>query len=266
MILLIESGDMITPYQNQTFMEKSDAAAVDLKASFNQMLLIRIGAFGVFGGIFATSYAQFSCRFAISSLSVGFYQSEFKTFAGLWKYSSVTNVFSDYSTCSLYGGRNSIDPPSVSRIFGILAFVTGIIALVILWRYLFFAKATTVLWRIGVKLAVVAGVAQILTLSFFSEGFCRQNKCKMGPGSIFAVLAAISWFLIAYIMYNNAPVLDITELRGDRSVIRKISDFCEISWMLERYGLLQPLGRDKVVSNKSGKVTASRPPGYTVMV
>lgn len=266
MIDSIESDELITPYQNQMLMETS-ATGTEPKAQFNQLLLIRVGAFGVFGGIFASSYAQLSCRFAISSLSVGFYQSELKTYAGLWKYSSMTNTFSDYSSCTLYGGRNSIDPPSASRDFGIVAFITGIVSLSILWRFLLFAKTSPVMWRIGVKVAAAAGMAQILTLTFFVEGYCRQNKCQMGSGSVFTIFAAISWFIIAYIMHHNAPLIESFEFKKRRSLMRKISDFFEVTFILERFGLLKTLKEESHATNKdSGLVSTSPPPRYTVMV
>ena len=244
-----------------------------MKTPLNQMLLIRIGAIGVFGGFFGSLYSQLSCRFAVSSLSAGFYQSEFKTYAGLWKYSSITNAFSDYSSCSAYGGRYSITAPYTSRNFGILSFVTGLFALMILWRFLFFAKTTSVVWRVGVKLAVVSGVAQLLTLIlFFSEGYCRQNNCKVGPGSIFAIIAATSWFSIAYFMHHNAPILDMTVYNGNRSFIRKIIDFFELSLICRYFCLFQSAKEDKAVSNMksigiNGQVSTARPPSnYTVMV
>merc|ERR1712165_411282 len=67
-----------------------------------------------------------------------------------------------------------------------------------------------------------AALCQILTLTFFMNDICQTYLCTAGPGSISAIISALSWCFVAYQMNYNAPSFDDTNLES-RSCLGKLT-------------------------------------------
>jgi len=168
--------------------------------------LLIFGLIGIIGGFFGSIFVQFSCNFASALVTVGQYDNSFKIHLGLWKYTPIDSVFQGYSYCWPYDESYTSSAPTLARISGLFALVSGSFSLAVLWVYLVLGITNEFFWSTAVKVLILTGVCQILTFTFFIDNICSEDICFLGPGAIISSISTIVWFLLAYEMYRNAPV------------------------------------------------------------
>lgn len=111
--------------------------------------------------------------------------------------------------CSPYGGSYVHDAPLVARIMNSVALFFGTGALIVIWWNVVVVVAGSPLrqwiWTCGHRAAMIAGVFQLGTLTFYAETLCRQYTCALGPASFLSVITAVVWFGIAREMRIHPP-------------------------------------------------------------
>ena len=150
---------------------------------------------------------------------------------GLWKYTPIDSAFQGYPYCTEYDDEYTADAPLISRIAGVASLVAGLYALLILWFYLIFGRASYKLWAWAVGLAGIACVCQGLTYLILIGDVCERNTCNFGPGAYVGIASTVAWFLLSFEMYYNMPtsamMMHINPGGGGASVMSNLeySDF-----------------------------------------
>jgi hypothetical protein len=146
-----------------------------------------------------------SCHFASVPIEVGQYGDVFSLHFGLYKYSTVDSSLNGYKYCYPYGGQRRTDAPVVSRASNLLALLAGTYSLVVLWWYLIVGQFKRVFWNFAVYAALLAGLLQLMVLSFFAGSLCRNSDCTPGPASILTLVTAAVWIGLAWELHYNMP-------------------------------------------------------------
>lgn len=42
---------------------------------------------------------------------------------------------------------------------------------------------------------------------FFAGSICRRNSCSVGPGAAISILSTLTWFVLAFEMHYNTPIM-----------------------------------------------------------
>jgi hypothetical protein len=175
--------------------------------------LLAVGLLSFAAGILGSVWAQGSCNFVTAVVefvqdddaSTSYYSEDLHY--GLWEYSPDGETAAQGGAyCSPYGSKNEGDIPIVPRVAGVVALVTGTLAIGVLWIYLIFGNAKISWWEFAIVSAVVAGVSQLSTLLFFAANVCQSNECSFGPGAIISIVSSIAFFTLAFEMQYNMPV------------------------------------------------------------
>ena len=182
--------------------------------------LLLIGLIGLLLGLLGNFFVSTSCHFATVHVGVGQHAAGDGTFEfhfGLWKYTPIDSVFQGYSYCFRYDQNYAAEAPVLARACNVVALLTGLIALSILWLYLIFGTTTPRRWKWAVRFALSAALVQASTvlLFFVSIGsnptsmattICQDYSCDLGPGAYLAILTGLVWFVLACEMQYHMPV------------------------------------------------------------
>jgi hypothetical protein len=165
------------------------------------------GLLGLAFGFLASFYVQSSCHFLTAHVQVGNAE-EFDLHYGMWKYTPLSSVFQGDSFCYKYDSRYSTGAPHIPRIVGLVALVCGVCPLGVLWVYLVLGKTTQSNWNRAIYASLIAGVFQASTMLFFAGQICLQNTCSVGPGAAVSIVSTLTWFVLAFEMHYNSPLVD----------------------------------------------------------
>jgi hypothetical protein len=175
--------------------------------------LLAVGLLSFAAGILGSVWAQGSCHFITAVVeyvqeddaTTSYYYEDLHY--GLYEVSPDSETAAQGgASCSPYSTINEVDEPIVPRVVGVVALVTGTLAVGVLWIYLIFGKAEINWWKFAVVSAVVAGVSQLSTLLFFAGNVCQSNECSFGPGAIVSIVSSIAFFVLAFEMHYNMAV------------------------------------------------------------
>ena len=164
----------------------------------NVVQLLINGLIGFVGGLLGSIYVQLGCHFVTVDVGLSLH-------FGLWQYSPMDSALQGFTYCYPYDEEYTHDSPTFARIFGLIALISGLFSLSVLWVYLLLGRTSNGLWKWAVRFLVVAASFQALTFSFFADAVCRRNSCSFGPGSIVSLISTLSWALVAYEMRDNSP-------------------------------------------------------------
>lgn len=164
----------------------------------NVVQLLINGLIGLVGGLLGSIYVQTGCHFVTVDVGLSLH-------FGLWQYSPMDSALQGFTYCYPYDEEYTHDSPTFARIFGLIALISGLFSLSVLWVYLLLGRTSNGLWKWAVRFLVVAASFQALTFSFFADDVCRRNSCNFGPGSIVSLISSLSWALVAYEMRDNSP-------------------------------------------------------------
>ncbi|GAX16443.1 hypothetical protein FisN_19Lh021 [Fistulifera solaris] len=167
--------------------------------------LLILGMVGILVGWLGNAVVGTSCYFA--SVNVTVQQKEKEMHFGLYKYSSADNGSNGYEYCVPYSGSYAKQAPFVARTMNVLAFFFGTMTLMVLWWTLVMGSSLVrpSLWMWSSRAAIMAGLCQLTTLSFYAEAICRQHTCHLGPASYLNGIVAVVWFGIAREMRLRSP-------------------------------------------------------------
>ena len=114
---------------------------------------------------------------------------------------------SRYEYCVPYSGSYTNQAPVVARTMNILALFFGTLSLIVIWWTLVVGSSLVRpwIWIWSTRVAVLAGLCQLATLSFYAETICRQHGCHVGPASYLNGIASVVWFGIAREMRLRSP-------------------------------------------------------------
>ena len=207
---------------NMVAMDDQDTSAILLNSTLARkrvrvVQLLLVGLCTVVFGFLGSFFVSSSCHFASAEVLVGSNQEVFRLHFGLWKYSPIDSAFDGYSYCSKYDNSYTNDSPHLARLFGSLGLVGGTYSLSVLWFYLIVGVATQGWWVSAVRVSVLSGICQGLTLLFFRDDVCTRNVCSFGPGAIVSLLSAISWFVLAFELHYNMPMSAMIQALSDRN-------------------------------------------------
>lgn len=166
-----------------------------------------VGLIGVAFGFLGSFYVQSSCHFLTATVAVGGNAEEFELHYGLWKYTPLSSAFEGYSYCYKYDVEYTSDSPVLPRIFGIVAIFLGMYSLFVLWVYLVLGRTNFSHWKGAVYASAASGIFQSLTLLFFAGSVCDRNSCSIGPGAAVSIVSALTWFVLAFEMRYNTPIM-----------------------------------------------------------
>jgi len=208
------AGGVISPRNGETSAsnrQKNDPALLLApKVARKRVKVVQLLVFGLLGiiaGFFGSIYVQFTCFFVSSTVRIGGNDQEFDLHYGLWKYSPIDSVFEGYTYCYSYEDDDWSNPsPSVARICGLIALVSGTLALTVLWTYLIVGTTRGPLWRMSVRLLLIAAICQSCTLLLFLGENCLTNGCSIGPGAGVSIVVTFVWMIVAYEMHHNSPL------------------------------------------------------------
>eukprot|EP00751_Fragilariopsis_kerguelensis_P003382 CAMPEP_0170818988 /NCGR_PEP_ID=MMETSP0733-20121128/41132_1 /TAXON_ID=186038 /ORGANISM="Fragilariopsis kerguelensis, Strain L26-C5" /LENGTH=1049 /DNA_ID=CAMNT_0011179343 /DNA_START=51 /DNA_END=3200 /DNA_ORIENTATION=+ len=174
-----------------------------------QLLTIALLSFLIafLGGFWVLS----SCHFVSVAVQVGENEEAFDLRFGLWKYSPIDSAFQGYSYCSYYDGDFVADAPWFGRISSLVALAGGAFSLGVLWLYLVIGQCVQNIWAIAVFAAAVSGILQLSTLSIFAGPICSQEVCTLGPAGIISVVAGCFYFVLAFEMHYNTPLVKLDD-------------------------------------------------------
>jgi hypothetical protein len=189
----------------------TDTDAIVLHATFAQkrvkvVQLLFFGLIGILLGYLGSFFVQSSCHFLNVSVVVGAGAEVFVLHYGLWKYTPIDSAYQGYSYCTEYDDEYTSDVPLIPRVAGICCMVSGAYALIVLWTYLIFGKATYKLWNWAIIMATLACLGQALTFSFITGSLCKRYQCSLGPGGYLSLFSSLGWFILAFEMYYNKPM------------------------------------------------------------
>lgn len=191
---------------------------------FNLEKYVLVAVVAMVGGFFGTVYSTTSCEYATVYEPVGENQVVFEAHYGLWQYTTIDSVFMGYTYCTAYHADEYVTSPNgFAPIMGLLSSISASYTIAVIWVYLFFFMSPTLPgWLWAIRGALFAALSQILTLTFFMNEICQTYECTAGPGSISAIISALSWCFVAYQMNHNAPVFDDTNIEH-RSCLGKLT-------------------------------------------
>lgn len=184
-------------------MERSNA----VRLSCFVLHITCIGLIGLAFGFLGSFFVQSSCHFLTATVVVGGNAEQFDLHYGLWKYTPLSSAFEGYSYCYKYDGQFTSDSPTVPRIVGMAALFLGAYALAVLWVYLVLGRIDFAHWKRAVYSSAVSGIFQALTMVFFAGSICRRNSCSVGPGAAISILSTLTWFVLAFEMHYNTPIM-----------------------------------------------------------
>ena len=164
----------------------------------NVVQLLINGLIGLVGGLLGSIYVQTGCHFVTVDVGLSLH-------FGLWQYSPMDSALQGFTYCYPYDEEYTHDSPTFARIFGLIALISGLFSLSVLWVYLLLGRTSNGLWKWAVRFLIVAASFQALTFSFFADDVCRRNSCSFGPGSIVSLISTLSWALVEYEMRDNSP-------------------------------------------------------------
>lgn len=165
------------------------------------------GLIGLAFGFLGSFYVQSSCHFITAAVVVGGKAEQFDLHYGMWKYTPLSSAFEGYSYCYKYDGRFTTDAPMVPRIAGLLALLMGVYALAVLWVYLVLGRTNCSHWTLAIYASSISGMFQALTMVFFAGSVCQRNRCSVGPGAAVSIVSTLTWFVLAFEMHYNAPIM-----------------------------------------------------------
>jgi hypothetical protein len=176
------------------------AAVAKKRVRALQLLAVGLLSFGV--GFLGSFWTQASCHLLTATSSEG------DLYYGMWRYSPSESA-AEGSYCSLYSYTNDHDRPMVSRILGCIALAFGTFAVFVLWMYLISGQSKGSFWNGAIIAAVVAGIFQLATLLFVLDtNVCSSYTCRFGQASLVSALSGLSFFVLAYEMHYNTPIVN----------------------------------------------------------
>lgn len=152
-----------------------------------------------------------SCYF-VSAAIQGENAEEYDLHFGLWKYSPVESASQGYTYCSSYDGDFIGDAPWFGRVSSLVALLGGGFSLGVLWLYLVLGRCVKNIWDIAVYAAVISGVLQLSTLSILTSTVCNEQVCRLGPAGMISIVAGCFYFLLAFEMRYNTPLVNLSTL------------------------------------------------------
>lgn len=169
-----------------------------------QLLTIGLLSFLIsfLGGILVLS----SC-FIVSGTVVGTYGQMYDLHFGLWKYSPVASASGGYHYCTNYDGDYINSAPWLGRLSSLIAMAGGAFSLGALFFYLVLGRSVKNTWNIAVYTAMFSGILQLSTLSILFGPICKEVECSLGPAGIISVVAGFFYFVLAFEMYYNTPLI-----------------------------------------------------------
>ena len=170
-----------------------------------QLLTIGLLSFLIsfLGGILVLS----SC-FIVSGTVVGTYGQMYDLHFGLWKYSPVESASRGYHYCTNYDGDYINSAPWLGRSSSLIAMAGGAFSLGVLFFYLVLGRSVKNTWNIAVYTAIFSGILQLSTLSILFSPICKEVECSLGPAGIISVVAGFFYFVLAFEMYYNTPLMN----------------------------------------------------------
>jgi hypothetical protein len=173
-----------------------------------QLLTIGLAAFLIafLGGF----WVQSSCHFLSATVQVGQNAETFHLRFGLWKYSPIDSVFQGYTYCSHYDG-NTAPGPWFGRAASLIGLFGGAFAICVLWIYLVLGRCSRGIWKAAVVSAGISGALQLSTLSMFAGPICQQGECALGPAGVLSIVASCVYFILAFEMHYNTPMVALPE-------------------------------------------------------
>jgi len=178
-----------------------------MHASNSNVLMSTSGLIGLAFGFLGSFFVQSSCHFLTAKVVVGGNAEEFDLHYGMWKYTPLNSAFDGYSYCYKYDGQFTNDTPFVPRIVGLVALLLGVYTLAVLWVYLVLGRTNHVHWKRAIYASGVSGIFQALTMLFFAGSVCHRNKCSVGPGAAVSFVSTLTWFVLAFEMHYNTPIM-----------------------------------------------------------
>eukprot|EP00536_Pseudo-nitzschia_multiseries_P009018 jgi/Psemu1/199750/e_gw1.244.69.1 len=174
-----------------------------------QLLTIGLLSFltAFLGGFFVLS----SCHFVSVAVEVGDDATEFDLHFGLWKYSPVDSAFQGYTYCSQYDDVFVSGAPWFGRISSLIALAGGGFSLLVLWLYLVFGRCALNVWNMAIFSAAMSGGLQLCTLSVLTGPICREEGCVIGPAGIISIIAGCCYFVLAFEMHYNTPLVNVRD-------------------------------------------------------
>lgn len=172
---------------------------------YNIRLLIKTGVLLLVGGVLGSYYSNNTCHFVSIQKQIGYYSETFSLHAGMYEYTSLDSVFTGHAFCLPYDEYYSSSEPTLPRLGGDIAVITGSMVSLIVWFYLIFLKSNRLLWKLGIFISIFASICQLSTFYFFFDDVCRNELCTIGPGSFMSFVAFVTYAVTANIMYRNFP-------------------------------------------------------------
>jgi hypothetical protein len=172
-----------------------------------QLLTIGLVSFLIafLGGFLVLS----SCYF-VSAAIQGENGEEYDLHFGLWKYSPAESASQGYTYCSNYDGDFIGDAPWFGRVSSLVALLGGGFSLGVLWLYLVLGRCVKHIWDIAVYAAAISGVLQLSTLSILAGTICNEQVCTLGPAGTISIAAACFYFVLAFEMRYNTPLVNLS--------------------------------------------------------
>jgi hypothetical protein len=68
-------------------------------------------------------------------------------------------------------------------------------------------RSTWKMWMATSTSAAVLGALQLCTLLIFAGPVCRRDECTLGPAGVLSVVASKMYFIMAFKMYYNSPMV-----------------------------------------------------------
>lgn len=173
-----------------------------------QLLSIGLAAFliGFLGGF----WVQSSCHFFSAVVQVGQNAETFHLHFGLWKYSPIDSAFQGYTYCSHYD-KNTTPGPWLGRAASLIGLFGGAFALCVLWIYLVLGRCSRGVWKAAVVSAGISGALQLSTLSVLAGPMCQQGECTLGPAGVLSIVTSCVYFILAFEMHYNTPMVALPE-------------------------------------------------------
>ena len=171
-----------------------------------QLLTIGLLSFLIsfLGGILVLS----SCYFVSASIQDQENAQEYNLHFGLWRYSPSASASQGYNYCTRYDGDFIAGAPWFGRLSGLVAILGGGFSFWVLCLYLVLGRSVKNTWNIAVYTAAVSGLLQLSTLSIFSGAVCKQQVCTLGPAGVISIVAGCFYFVLAFEMYYNTPLVN----------------------------------------------------------
>jgi hypothetical protein len=169
--------------------------------------LLAVGLLALLVAFLGSFWVQSSCHFVSASVEVGENDQVFELHYGLWKYTPIDSAFRGYSYCYQYDDEYTGDAPMYSRWASCMALLGGAYSICVLWYYLIMGRGTRKMWMTASASAAVSGALQLCTLLIFAGPVCRRDECTLGPAGVLSVVASMVYFILAFEMYYNSPMV-----------------------------------------------------------